>query len=199
MPDGYIPPDVPPQTSAFIPPVVSEVAVVEKHAKTNDPVVQEEKIKLGTGHWSHGDELPLRLTIKRSGWYGRSIAVTTTEAVWYRDAITYIEVPPNFTYDLASIPRPLWAVVSPWDVALESLFHDLLYRAQKVKRRTADQTLYSMMEDRGVPWHIRWTVYLSVRMFGGKAWRKWAAQRVDAEESETEDVSLESEEAPPKE
>lgn len=204
MPDGFIPPVPPPApTSVFVPPP-TDVAIVEKHAATTDQVVQERKIKLGHGNWSHGDELPLRLTIKRTGWYGRSITVTTTETVWYRDAITFIEVPAGFTYDLASIPRAMWAVVSPWDVALESLFHDLLYRAQKVKRRTADQTLFSMMEDRGVPWHIRWAVYLSVRIFGGKAWRKWAAenekiaQHADEDgEGEPPPEPLESKEAPP--
>lgn len=149
--------------------------IVEKHAPTTDPALQSAKIKEGTGRYSHDDELPLKVRVKRTGWLGRKISVTTLEKVWYRDAITYIEVPPGFTYDLASIPRLVWILVSPWDVALESLFHDLLYRQQEIKRRQADQTMLSMMQDRGVPLPIRWIVYLGVRIGGWAAWNKRAA------------------------
>lgn len=150
--------------------------VVEKHAAISDPAVQSARIKEGTGNYSHEDEMPLRIKIKRSGWLGRRISVTTVEDVWYQDAITRIVVPAGFTYDLGSIPRPLWMFVSPWDIALESLFHDLLYRQQLIKRRQADQTLLSMMQDRGVPWAIRWAVYASVRLCGGWAWRQRACE-----------------------
>lgn len=137
-----------------------------------DTKSQVAQIRAGSGEWSHDEELPLRVRIKRTGWLCRKISVTTTELVWYRDAITYIEVPAGFTYDLASIPRVLWAIVSPLDLALESLFHDLLYRQQRVKRITADRTLQSMMEDRQVPGAIRWTVYLGVRLGGWVAWNQ---------------------------
>lgn len=157
---------------------MAEQPIVEKHAPITDPVVQEVAIKEGTGRYSHDDELPLKIRVKRVGWLGRKISVTTLEEVWYRDAITRIVVPAGFTYDLASIPRPLWMITAPWDIALESLFHDLLYRKQEIDRRRADQTLLSMMQDRGVPWHIRWAVYLSVRMFG---WKAWALRRAEME------------------
>lgn len=166
--------------------------VVEKHASTNDPAVQSAKIKAGTGSYSHDDELPLRIKVKREGWLGRKISVTTTEPVWYRDAITYIEVPAGFTYDLASIPRTVWWLVSPWDVAMESLFHDLLYRQQEIKRRQADQTMLSMMQDRGVPLPVRWIVYMGVRCGGWIAWKRRAAENKAAllaacEDEETAD------------
>lgn len=150
--------------------------VVEKHAPINDPELQSEKIKTGQGVYSHDQELPIKLRVKREGWIGRTISATTTETVWYRDAITYIEVPAGFTYDLASIPRVIWIIISPVDVALESLFHDLLYRKQEIRRRQADQTLLSMMHDRAVPCPIRWFVYLGVRLGGWHAWAKRAAE-----------------------
>lgn len=157
-----------------------ELPVVEKQVATNDPAKQVIQIQAGVGGYSHDDELPLKVRIKRTSWLGRKISVTTTELVWYRDAITYIEVPAGFTYDLASIPRPVWLLVSPWDIALESLFHDLLYRKQEVKRRVADTTLQSMMQDRGVPFLIRWSVYLGVRIGGWSAWNQRAAENAAA-------------------
>jgi hypothetical protein len=159
---------------------MADQPIVEKHAQISDPAVQSAVIQEGAGNYSHEDELPLKMLTKRAGWFGRRISVTTTEEVWYRDAITRIVVPAGFTYDLASIPRPLWVLIAPWDIALESLFHDLLYRKQEIKRRQADQTLLSMMQDRGVPWHVRWAVYLSVRWFGWKAWRQRHAEMVCA-------------------
>lgn len=157
------------------------IPVVRSVGTSTDPVVQMVAVQRGKGKWSHDEDLPLRIGIKRTGWFGRKIRVTTTELIWYQDAITRIEVPAGFTYDLASIPRILWVFVSPWDIALESTFHDLLYRQQLVKRRVADTTLQSMMQDRGVPAYIEWAVFLTVRMFGGRAWAARAAENAAAD------------------
>lgn len=134
-------------------------------------------IHAGRGWYSHDDDLPLSLKIQRGGWLCRGVVVTTLETVWYRDPVTYIEVPAGFTTDLASVPRVVWSVISPWDLALEAIFHDRLYEQQTVKRRVADQTLLSMMEDRGVPWAMRWAVYLAVRLGGRSAWKSHAKVR----------------------
>lgn len=168
---------------------MSDTPVVEKTVATDDPVAQALKVKAGTGQYSHDEELPLKVRIKRAGWLGRKISVTTLEPVWYRDAITNIEVPAGFTYDLASIPRLVWILVSPWDVALESLFHDLLYRQQLVKRRVADLTMLSMMQDRGVPWPIRTIVYSGVRLGGWAAWNRRAKENAQAESAACEQVT----------
>ncbi len=158
-------------------PIPQDASVVRTVASApSDPVAQEVAIQQGRGTYSHGKILPLELSLERTGWFSRAISVTTTETVWYRDAVTYIKVPAPFTYDLASIPSLVWFIVSPWDVALESLFHDMLYREQIVRRRVADQTMLSMMEDRGVPYLIRLTVYFGVRIGGWVAWKKHAAE-----------------------
>lgn len=128
------------------------------------------------GEFSHEDDLPLKIRTRHSGWWGRTISVTTLEPIWYRDAILHIEVPAGFTYDLASIPRFVWPIVSPYDIALEATFHDLFYRCQQISRRMADQIFLSMMQQRDVPFAIRWSVYLAVRFCGGRAWRMRAAQ-----------------------
>lgn len=159
---------------------MSTLPVIEKQVATNDPAAQAAQVEEGTGGYSHSTKLPLVLDIQPAGWFGRKITVTTTEPVWYRDAIVYIEVPQGFTYDLASIPALVWVFVSPWDLALESLFHDLLYRRQSVKRYVADTQLRSMMEDRGKPWHVRMIVYLGVRIGGWKAWRQRAVENAAA-------------------
>ena len=38
-----------------------------------------------------------------------------------------ITVPTGYHTDLASIARPMWSVISPWDVARGAVVHDLLY------------------------------------------------------------------------
>lgn len=38
-----------------------------------------------------------------------------------------IAVPKNFKTDLASVPRPAWAVCSPFDIARAAVIHDYIY------------------------------------------------------------------------
>lgn len=155
-----------------------------RSAAPEDAASQIAWIQAGTGAYSHDEDLPLKLLLPKPSrwwqwWCRKPMLVKTTEVVWYRDAVTYIEIPAGFKSDLASIPRPLWCVLaSPSDIALEALFHDAAYSRQVVKRRVADQTLLSMMEDRKVPWAVRWTVYLGVRVGGWVAWRNHARELV---------------------
>lgn len=142
--------------------------------------VRVKAIRTFAGEFSHDNDLPLKLNVKRTGWLGRQISVTTLEPVWYRDAIINIAVPAGFTYDLASIPRTVWPIVAPHEIALESTFHDLLYRDQQVSRRMADMIFLSMMQARGVPFLVRWAVYLAVRLFGQSAWDTRTAQMAAA-------------------
>lgn len=136
----------------------------------------KQAIRTFEGEFSHDDSLVLGLKVKHDGWLRRTLSVTTKEPIWYRDAIIHIAVPAGFTYDLASIPRVFWVLIAPHEIALESTFHDLLYRDQQVSRQMADAIFLSMMAQRKVPWLIRWAVYLAVRSFGGKAWHERTAQ-----------------------
>ena len=40
-----------------------------------------------------------------------------------------VHAPAGYDTDLASIPRPGWALVAPWDVARAAIIHDVLYGA----------------------------------------------------------------------
>jgi hypothetical protein len=151
---------------------------VQKHAWTNSPKAQVAASKQGQCEFSHPTTLPLAVSLVHAEYFCRQkIIVTTLEPVWYRDAVCRIDIPANFTCDLASIPPPLWFVLSPLTLAMESLFHDLAYREQRFSRRFADFLLLQMMELRGVPWVVRYPVWAAVRLFGGKAWKQRAAQK----------------------
>jgi hypothetical protein len=152
-------------------------ATVRKRLVTTSPQKQAKAIRDSTPRFSHDEYLPLSINVKRTGWFCRTLRVRTVEQTWYSDAALEVICPAGMESDLASIPKILFCFVTPWDIALESLFHDRIYREQPngVARIVADAALLSMMEQRGVPRHIRWPVYAGVRMFGGAAWRKNAA------------------------
>lgn len=91
-----------------------------------------------------------------------------------------IEVPKGFTCDLASVPRILWWLVSPFDVARAAVIHDVLYGAlRKHKdlldkkefeqlRKIADSVFKEAMHA-SVPTIPEWKVnvcYNAVRIFG---------------------------------
>lgn len=147
---------------------------VHCHSWTANPKGQVKLAKAGQYEFSHPNELPVKLSVKKTGWLCRRIIVTTTEDVWYRDAVSLMAIPAGFTCDLSSTPRPTWCIVAPTDMALEGLFHDLNYRQQQVSRRYADFLFFHMMTIRGVPWYVRYPAWAAVRLFGRKAWDKHA-------------------------
>jgi hypothetical protein len=87
-------------------------------------------------------------------------------------------VPAGFKTDLASIPRPLWAVLPPvgkYDAA--AVVHFLYQQPQgapHVNRADADAVLNEAMEACGVGRVARWTIYAGVRVGG---WKIWGAYR----------------------
>ena len=42
--------------------------------------------------------------------------------------LTKITCKKGFVTDLASVPRAIWAFISPWDIARAAIIHDLLYK-----------------------------------------------------------------------
>jgi hypothetical protein len=98
-------------------------------------------------------------------------------------------VPEGMRHDLASVPRPLWMLISPFDLGLASLFHDYLYRhGGRVvtwgwngeawesihtpwTREQADRLFARIMREQNVKrWRRRWA-YRAVHWLGGGAWR----------------------------
>jgi hypothetical protein len=86
--------------------------------------------------------------------------------------------------DLASVPRVIWAVLSPWDVARAAVIHDHLYatlrqfesadkREWRAARKLSDHVfLWGMQSaDPKIPSYKIWSAYWAVRIFG-----RWAAR-----------------------
>lgn len=100
-------------------------------------------------------------------------------------ALTYVtdvehrgtfSVPACFKTDLASIPRPLWAVLPPvgkYDAA--AVVHDYLYQTNGLTRAAADSILLEAMGVLGVGRLTRWLIYSGVRLGGWKPWNAYRA------------------------
>jgi hypothetical protein len=108
-----------------------------------------------------------------------------TERALYR-----LVVPKGFTHDFASVPRVLWALISPLDLGLASIFHDWLYqRGGEVttlrwrfeagvwepvgvpwKRVQTDELFARMMREQGVVKWRRRAAYAAVRAWGVEHW-----------------------------
>ena len=96
-----------------------------------------------------------------------------------------IVVSEGFKTDLASVPRMLWALISPWDIARAAVIHDFLYfqcREYSTKtafdsflwknvRRISDKIFLMAMDaaEPSVPSWKKKSAYYAVRAFGGKA------------------------------
>lgn len=94
-----------------------------------------------------------------------------------------IVVPAGFKTDLASIPRPLWAILPPigkYDAA--AVIHDALYQwgslepqraGHVVDRAQADAVLREAMTACRVRRTQRWAIYAGVRLGGAFTWRRY--------------------------
>lgn len=124
-------------------------------------------------------------------------------AVSFTGPSATVRVPAGFTTDLASVPRPLWPLISPWDVAAAAVVHDWLYawiRAQSLTRRQraalrawADSLFLVAMAYSTVPPVATWRrvlAYLAVRLFG------WATLRRPAQDTEVTHVAPQAEDHP---
>ena len=84
-------------------------------------------------------------------------------------------IPLGFQTDLASIPRPLWAVlpkVGKWDAA--GVVHDWLYQRNGITRQEADAVFHEAMLVKGVGPKTAALMWLGVRVGG---WKPWNAYR----------------------
>jgi hypothetical protein len=89
-----------------------------------------------------------------------------------------IIVPAGFVTDFASIPRPLWASLSPVDdYKLAAVVHDYLYWFQPCTRQEADNLLVIAMTEEGVAERYRTSIYRGLRLGGAQAWNGNRAKR----------------------
>ena len=58
-----------------------------------------------------------------------------------------VTVPTGFATDLASVPRAVWWLISPWDIARAAIIHDLLYKTIRQYRwKRCKQDVSTMKE-----------------------------------------------------
>ena len=90
-----------------------------------------------------------------------------------------IVVPQGYETDLLSIPKPLWAVLSPFgEGAWGSGPHDLLYsseyslpgQSKEDARAMHDRILYDAALDSGCSSWKAWVIWKGVRLGGGLTW-----------------------------
>lgn len=94
------------------------------------------------------------------------------------------EIRQGFAFDLASIPRPVWSLIAPFELSLVApLLHDFLYFHRGAPPRGAvtpyrtfsrsetDRLFLGLMRAEGVPYWRRALAYAAVRLFGAFAWR----------------------------
>ena len=82
---------------------------------------------------------------------------------------------PPFWWDGASIPQFAWSIIgNPWeqDVAPGALVHDCLYATQIFPREICDEIFFQINKKNGMGWFKNHTIYRSVRMGGGSAWKE---------------------------
>lgn len=95
----------------------------------------------------------------------------------------HIRIPAGFEFDLASVPRPLWCLIAPFELSIAApLVHDFLYQNAgelpegavepyvTYTRAEADRLFLELMRREGVPVCRRLLAYAAVRLFGSFAW-----------------------------
>ena len=86
-----------------------------------------------------------------------------------------VTVKNGFDFDGASIPKLLWSIYgSPLNgnYVVASLIHDGLYASQKVSKSVSDKIFLDIMKQSNVGYIKRTSMYLAVKMFGGKDWKE---------------------------
>lgn len=86
-----------------------------------------------------------------------------------------VTVKKGFDFDGASIPKWLWSIYgSPLNgnYVVASLIHDGLYASQKVTKSVSDKIFLDIMKQSSVGYIKRTSMYLAVKMFGGKDWKE---------------------------
>lgn len=89
----------------------------------------------------------------------------------YDRGFEVITVPENFSTDLASVPKALWAVMPPFgNHTKAAVLHDYLYGRKERSRKDCDKIFLEAMASMGVSKTRRYLMYWAVRAFGGKAY-----------------------------
>jgi len=86
-------------------------------------------------------------------------------------------VPAGFKSDLASVPKWLRSVATPWNQSARAgVLHDCGYRwfeIWRLSRRELDLIYMQALMDDGVSRWRAWIQKMAVRVTGGRAWNNW--------------------------
>src|SRR2546428_11438136 len=103
----------------------------------------------------------------------------------------HIDVTVGFQTDFATIPRPFWIILPKWGrYGNATVIHDWLYWTQARPPPHADATFLEAMGVLGVSGAVKYTLYWAVRLFGGVAWDRNAADRAAGFDRVLPDVHL---------
>ena len=87
------------------------------------------------------------------------------QAVGVKCPASKITCKKGFETDLASVPRAIWWLISPWDIARAAIIHDLLYKRireynYKAAKKASDKVFLMAMKDAD-PAVPKWKMYAS--------------------------------------
>lgn len=109
-----------------------------------------------------------------------SMLIKVLDNFRYLSSYGVIKVPKGFLSDGASVPRPFWAIFSPFngDYFEAALIHDYLYSKASdfdhpmLTRPEADEIFKEAMYNLGVGWLTRGTIYTAVRLGGWASYKR---------------------------
>lgn len=82
-----------------------------------------------------------------------------------------ITIPEGYVYDMSSVPRFLWSIISPFNDGLfGTLIHDYLYVTKIVSRKTADDEYLFWNKITYPNKFDNYLRYIAVRLFGWIVW-----------------------------
>ncbi len=109
---------------------------------------------------------------------GKELTVRLTAVLIYVDAKgRRFTVPKGFECDLASVPRFLRSIATPWhQSARAGVLHDCgvrWFEVWKIPRAEMDELYRQALRDDGVSWFRAWMQKRGVRLGGWRAWNRW--------------------------
>jgi hypothetical protein len=107
--------------------------------------------------------------LKTRGMVNGSRRWSLVQNLYYQGGV----VSHGFITDGASVPRLFWALFPPYGKMFPAaIVHDWNYYRQVIPRKQVDKQFVANMKICGMSWIKRATVYRSLRIFGGRAWKK---------------------------
>ena len=126
---------------------------------------------------------PRKWVLERALSYrDQNIDVDALEKIGVKCPAHRITCKKGFTTDLASVPRGIWNLIAPWDIARAAIIHDLLYlkirqycakpepdmQGVALAKKAADKVFLMAMQDadpKVASWKIK-AAYYAVVLFG---------------------------------